>query len=62
MALPLVPIVLASGFAGASGFFTGFVLSDKLSTALIVAGVVLGLFLIFILAQRFNLGKGLGVT
>ena len=65
MALPVVPIVLASGFAGVSGFFTGSLLSDKLSTAAIVIGAVVGLFLIFILAQRFKLSGSLlsmGVT
>jgi len=62
MALPLVPIVLFSGLTGVTGLLSGFTLSNKLSTALTVMGVVVGLFLIFILAQRFNLGAGLGVT
>ena len=62
MALPLVPILIVSGLTGVSGLITGFSLSDKLSAALQVTGVVVGLFLIFILAQRFNLGSKLGVT
>jgi len=55
MALPLVPILLVSGLTGASGFIAGGSLSDKLGTGVTVAGIVVGLFLIFILAQRFGL-------
>lgn len=55
MALPLVPVLLVSGLTGASGFIAGGSLSDKLGTGFTVAGVVVGLFLIFILAQRFGL-------
>jgi len=62
MALPLVPILIVSGLTGVSGLITGLSLSNKLSAALQVTGVVVGLFLIFILAQRFNLGSKLGAT
>jgi len=55
MALPLVPLLFVGGLTGASGLFTGFSLSNTLGSALKVTGVVVGLFLIFILAQRFQL-------
>ncbi len=55
MAFPLIPLLFVTGLSGASGLFTGFSLSNKVGTALTVTGVVVGLFLIFILAQRFNL-------
>lgn len=58
MALPLVPILLISGLTGASGFVAGGSLSDKLGTGITMAGIVVGLFLIFILAQRFGLKIG----
>ena len=61
MALPLVPIAIASAVTAISGFITGTLLSDRLGTALTVGGVVVALFLIFILSRRFNLGA-LGVT
>ncbi len=62
MALPIVPIVVISGLTGVSGLVTGFSLSNKLSSALQVSAIVVGLFLIFILSQRFNIGANLGVT
>lgn len=58
MALPLVPIVLGAGLFGTSGFVSGAATSDKLGTGITVAGLVVGLFLIFILIQRFGLLKG----
>ncbi len=54
--MPLIPLVFLTGLTGASGFIAGGALSDKFGTALTVAGFVVGLFLIFMLAQRFNLG------
>ncbi len=53
MALPLVPILLISGLTGASGFVVGGSLSDKLGTAFTVAGILAGLFLIFLFARQF---------
>ena len=59
MALPLVPIILGSGLIGASGFATGAATSDKLGVGISIAGLVVGLFLVFILIQRFGvLGGG----
>jgi len=60
MALPLVPLLFVGGLTGASGLITGFSLSNKLGTALSVTGIVVGMFLIFILAQRFKLFPALG--
>ncbi len=62
MALPLVPIVLGAGLLGTGGFLsgtaTGAAASDKLGVGISITGVVAGLFLIFILIQRFGLLKG----
>ena len=46
MALPIIPIVLATGLTGVTGFFTGSAFSDKLGTALKYLAVVVGLFLV----------------
>ena len=58
MALPLVPIAIGAGLLGTGGFITGATTSDKLGVGLSITGVVVGLFLILILIQRFNLLKG----
>lgn len=45
MPLPLIPLAIA-GASGASGLFIGFSASNKLGSALKIAGVVLALFFI----------------
>lgn len=59
MALPLVPIFLGAGLLGTGGFLsgaaTGAATSDKLGVGISISGLVIGLFLIFILIQRFGL-------
>ena len=57
MALPLVPIVIGTGLLGTGGLL-GFTLSDAFSTALIVVSTVVGLFLVLLLLQRFQLLGG----
>ena len=57
MALPLVPIVIGTGLLGTGGVL-GFTLSDAFSTALIVVSTVVGLFLVLLLLQRFQLLGG----
>jgi len=62
MALPLVPIVLGAGLLGVGGFasgtVTGAATSDKLGVGISIAGLVVGLFLIVILIQRFGVLGG----
>ncbi|MBX2809388.1 MAG: hypothetical protein KTR20_12235 [Cellvibrionaceae bacterium] len=62
MALPLVPIVLGAGLLGTGSFLsgsaTGAAASDKLGVGISITGFVVGLFLIFMLIQRFGLLKG----
>ena len=59
MALPLVPIFIGAGLLGTGGFIagstTGAAISDELGTGISIAGLVIGLFLVFILIQRFGL-------
>ncbi len=60
MALPLVaaPIVaglVGAGLIGTGGFVTGAATSEKLGTGITAASIVVGLFLVFILLQRFKL-------
>ena len=57
MALPLVPLILGTGLLGTGGLL-GFSLSETFSTAVIVVSVVVGLFLVLILLQRFKLLGG----
>ena len=54
----LIPILLGSALLGGGGFITGAATSDKLGSALQVAGLVIGLFLSLLLLQRFGLLKG----
>ncbi|MBX2809762.1 MAG: hypothetical protein KTR20_14145 [Cellvibrionaceae bacterium] len=57
----LVPLLIGGsalfGLGGASGFVTGSATSDKLGAALQITGLVVGLFLIIVLMQRFGLLK-----
>jgi uncharacterized membrane protein YdcZ (DUF606 family) len=55
MALPLVPIVIGAGLLGSGGFVTGAATSNKLGSAISIASIVVGLFLVIILIQRFGL-------
>ena len=55
MALPLVPIVIGAGLLGTGGFVTGAATSEKLGTALTVTGLVVGLFLVFLLSKKYKL-------
>ncbi len=62
MALPLVPIVIGAGLLGTGGFIsgaaTGSATSEKLGVGISIMGLVVGLFLVFMLIQRFGLLKG----
>jgi hypothetical protein len=51
-----MPLILlgAAALLGGTGFLSGFSLSNKLGTALTVAGSVLGLFLGFMLLQKMR--------
>jgi len=61
MAIPLIigAGVALTGLVGAGGFTAGAAASDKLGTGLSLASIVIGLFLVFYLAYRFNLFKRL---
>ncbi|MBX2809959.1 MAG: hypothetical protein KTR20_15165 [Cellvibrionaceae bacterium] len=54
MALPLVPIVIGAGLIGTGGFVGGAITSDKLGSALNITALVVGLFLVLVLMQRFG--------
>ena len=58
MALPLVPIVIGAGLLGTGGFITGASTSDKLGVGISITGLVVGLFLVFMLIQQFGLLGG----
>lgn len=49
--MPLV-FLGAAALLGGTGFLSGFSLSNKLGSALKIAGFVLGLFLSFMLLQK----------
>ena len=50
----LIPFLLVGGFSGLSGFIVGGSLSDKLGSALRIAGLVTGLFMVYALAKKFG--------